>query len=100
MTQSESSQPAAERYSAAEIEQAVSDLEGIRVVIRSGRNDHKYVKPDDFKRRAANNSTVSEWIDLRLEPILQGAEVEVVRGDGSIAPRQTTLDTVRKSYIQ
>lgn len=85
--------------SAVEIERTVSDLEGICIVIRAKRGQRGF-QPYAYQRRSAGNITVNEWIALRLEPILNGAELEVIRGDGSIAPRQTTLDTVRKSYIQ
>ena len=79
-----------------EIEQAVLDLEQIRIVIRAPIKE----KLGDFSydRKAAGTTTVSEWLDQRIKPIIEGADVAVVDGTGVTPNGRTSMATLRKSY--
>ena len=85
-------------YTPAEIEYAVSTLELIRVVIRRKRNERIYEKNYDFERKASNNSSIGDWIETRLKPIIGDDEVEVIDGYGAIIPLHTKMQKLRESY--
>lgn len=58
---------------------------------RSGMPSYPYV-------RASADSTVADWIDRRFKASYPGFDVEVLKGDGSVASGHTRLSTVRSSY--
>ena len=63
------------------------------------RGDQLNVRNYNFKRRAKNNLTVKEFIGARLRRFEQyGWTGQVVRGDGSTAHGDTSLENVRDSY--
>lgn len=51
-----------------------------------------------FEKKARGDTTVGEWQKNRAEKTYKGAEVVVLKGDGSVAGKNTKLSTVRKSY--
>jgi hypothetical protein len=79
-----------------QIETAVFKLEQIRIVVRAPTSTK--LGDFDYDRKAANGSSVSEWIDTRLKPILNGHDVVVVNGTGHLPHGKTRLDNLRKSY--
>lgn len=66
----------------------------------SGRDirDDRTGLPNYPYRRASADSTVASWIDGRFKRTFPGFEVEVLRGDRSVADHRTLLSTVRRSY--
>ena len=85
-------------YTPAEIEYAISTLELIRVVIRRKRNERIYEKNYDFERKFSNNSSIRDWIETRLRPIIGDDEVEAIDGYGAIIPLHTKMQKLRESY--
>lgn len=80
----------------ADLEQTVFDLEEVRIVVRAPMN----ATLDDFTwvRKAAGTASVSEWLEQRIKPLLRGAGVAVVAGDGTIPHGRTKMSTLRASY--
>lgn len=82
--------------SAREFEDAVLELEGVRIVLRCPTNQSF---PDyNYDRMAANNATIGEWLDARILHRLGGVEVAVVDGLGASPVRRMKLSTLRNSY--
>jgi hypothetical protein len=81
-----------------EIEQAVFELEEIRVVIRTGLRDQL----GDFlyERRAAGNTSIAEWLEQRITPIVGKLPVVVVDGTGALPHGRTKLENLRASYAK
>jgi hypothetical protein len=79
-----------------EIEQAVFDLEEIRIMIRAPANaklgDYQYA------RKAAGNASVSEWLEQRIYPITGDHPVVVVDGRGQIVHGRLHMENLRASY--
>lgn len=81
---------------ATEIENMVFELEEVRIVIRATWNQEL----GDFKydRKAANTTSVSEWLDQRIRPLLNGHDVVVINGSGELPHGRTRMDRLRQSY--
>lgn len=82
--------------SAREFEDAVMDLEGVRIVLRcpTGQQFPEY----NYDRMAANNATIGEWLEARIFHRVGGVEVAVVDGLGATPVRRMKLSTLRNSY--
>ena len=81
---------------ASELEEAIWDLETIRVVIRDTSNARLSCYP--YMNAANQNWTLQRWLSNRVEPQLNNQDVVIVDGYGNIPVRQTKLGTVRSSY--
>lgn len=79
-----------------EIEQAVFDLDEIRIVIRAKTSED--LGSYTYSRKAAENTSVSEWLEQRIKPIVNSHGVVVVDGRGNIPHGRTKLSRVRRSY--
>ena len=79
-----------------ELESKIFFLEGIRVIIRSNRDnfeDYLYV------RKCPDNTPIKDFIDTRISGLLEQGEVAVViNGYGEIPNIRTHIGTVRASY--
>ena len=79
-----------------EFESRVFSLEGIRIIIRSSRNefeDYSYV------RKCPDNTSIKDFLDTRISWLLkEGENVTVVNGYGEIPNIRTHIGTVRASY--
>lgn len=82
--------------SASELERQIFDKEEIKVVIRTSRSTE--FPPYDFQRKAALNTSVSEWMETRVKPLVGDVEVEIIKGDGSTPHGRTNIEKVRNSY--
>lgn len=85
-----------ESVSASELERQIFEKEEIKVVIRAPRS--KMFKPYDFQRKAASNTSISEWLETRIKPLLENCEIEIIKGDGSSPHGRTNVENVRSSY--
>ena len=81
---------------ASELERQIVQLEEIKVVIRCPRN--QLFPAYNYQRKAAGNTSVTEWLEARIKPLIGTAEVDVIKGDGNAPHGRTLLDTVRESY--
>lgn len=79
-----------------EIEQAVFELDEIRIVIRAGTNTQ--LGSYQYARKAAENASVAEWLEQRIKPITKGHGVVVIDGNGNVPHGRTRLSTLRASY--
>ncbi len=79
-----------------EFENAVWEVEGIRIAVRAprGSKGKKYA----FKKGNPSKHTVQKWLDGRVSERLGDHEVVVINGAGQIVPGQTLMETVRDSY--
>ena len=79
-----------------EFEEAVWQLESIRLVIReaSGAEVDDY----DYERAARSDHSVTEWLRNRIHTRLEGREVTVVNGYGEVPHGRTRLDNLRETY--
>jgi hypothetical protein len=78
-------------------EKQVEDIEGITIVIRapSGTQVESY----DYDRKAADSSSIGDWLKNRITPKIGELEVKILEGDLE-SPRRNSkkLETVRQSY--
>lgn len=84
--------------SATELERQIFELEEIRVVIRSNKStqysNYKYT------RKAASNTSITDWYLARLKPIIGEDEATIIDGNGNTPHGRTNIETVRNSYIR
>lgn len=78
------------------LEEKIFELEEIVVTVRAPSG----VMVDDyeFERKAAGTSSVSDWLEGRVKPLLGGHEVVVINGDYTTPHGRTKLNTLRGSY--
>ena len=75
---------------------SASELEEIKVVIRAPRS--QMFNSYDFQRKSASNTSISEWLETRIKPLLEDSEIEIIKGDGSSPHGRTNIENVRSSY--
>lgn len=85
-----------EEISVSEFERQVFDKEGVRIVIRASRS--RTLPSYSYQRKAAGDTTCTEWQEARLKPILKEIEFEVVKGDGNVPHGRMKMDSLRNSY--
>lgn len=84
------------KISATDLESQVFEKEQIRVVIRA-HSDERF-EPYTFERKAANNTSVSDWMENRLRKCIGDADAEIIKGDGTRPHGRTNMETLRNSY--
>lgn len=83
---------------AKEFVEKVELLEGIVIALWTDENTP--VEDYDYQRQAANNISISDWIEGRIKPKIGNISVRIVDGKHSAPHRGQRLDTLRKSYLQ
>lgn len=79
-----------------EFENQIFSLEGIRVVIRTNRNDFNDYT---YVRRCPDNTSIIDFLNTRINPFLRSGETAfVINGYGEIPNVRTHIGTVRRSY--
>jgi hypothetical protein len=81
----------------------IADIEGFDIIVKY---DGVPVPPTDngvlgsypYEKMANSAWTVADWKAKRFEATYVGFSCDVLREDGSIAPGQARLDSVRESY--
>lgn len=80
-----------------DLERQIFELEEIKVVVR-GKKDTQF-DPYNYSRKAAVNTSITEWYNTRLKPILgNDYDAEIVDGNGNNPHGRTNIETVRNSY--
>lgn len=84
-----------------ELEERILELE--EVVIRVRAPHHTLVndyagKDGTYERKAAGTTSVSDWLEQRIKPSLNGLECSVINGDYATPHGRTKLSTLRDSY--
>lgn len=81
-----------------EIEQAVFELEEVRIAIQAP------TKVDmggfEFQRKSAGNTSITEWLRQRIYPLTGGHGVTVIDGTGAIPNGRTKMETLRSTYAR
>lgn len=80
-----------------DLEQAILDLEEVRIVIRAPLNTQFGFYA--YARKAAGTTSIAEWLEQRVLPITGGHPVAVVDGQGVSPNRRTRMSTIRASYV-
>lgn len=81
----------------------IVNREGFDVIVMRGRQavnvrDNGLMGAFGFGRILKNTATVADWKRGRFERTYPGLSCDVLMGDGTTAPGQATLRTVRASY--
>ena len=79
-----------------EFEENVLEIEEVHIRIRASVNTE--VRDYAYQRRAANNMSVTEWLNGRIFPCLGNLEVAIIDGHYQHPHGNTTMDTLRQSY--
>ncbi len=81
-----------------EFEDAILQIEGIVLRVRAGTGEE--IENYSFQRKAANNISITEWLEQRVKPLLNGFQVDVISGEHVSPHGRTNLGTLRDSYIR
>jgi hypothetical protein len=81
-----------------ELEQAVFDLEEVRIVVRASPKDDLGPEVFDYDRKAAGNTSISDWLEQRIKPLTNGHAVVVIDGTGALPHGRTRMEKLRDSY--
>ncbi len=84
------------KISVAEFEAKVLEKEEIVIKVRAPASTQ--VEDYNYDRKAAGTQSVSDWLEGRIKPALDGHEVVVIDGDYTTPHGRTKLDRLRKSY--
>lgn len=87
------------KVSATDLERQIYEKEEIRVVIRSQKNS--MFDEYGYDRKAAANTSMMDWYNTRLKPILgEKIDAEIIDGTGSNPHGRTQIEKVRNSYAE
>lgn len=78
------------------LEALVFEKEDIRIVVRAPIRTT--VKDFTFERRAADSTSVEDWLNSRIRPLIGDYEVVVVPGNAFNVHPRSTLSLIRNSY--
>ncbi len=84
------------KISIQQFEEKVRSLEEIKIVIRAPSGT--MVEDYDYTRKAAGNSSLTDWLEGRIKPFIGANEYSVISGEYATPHGRTKLDTLRKSY--
>ncbi|WP_323142361.1 hypothetical protein [Massilia phyllosphaerae] len=84
------------KISVREFEQKVLEREEVVLIVRAAASETVY--DYDYARKAAGTTSVSDWLEQRIKPCLEGKEFMIVSGDHSHPHGRTKLETLRNSY--
>lgn len=79
-----------------EFEQAVYELEEVRIVVRAPWK--KDLGDYGYERAASGNVSVTDWFNTRIGPALDNEQVVIIDGNGAIPHGRTKMSTLRASY--
>lgn len=79
-----------------ELEAKILEREEVVVVIRAPSST--VVGDYDYERKAAGNTTVTDYIEGRLKPCIGNNEFAIINGDHTNPHGRTKLSTLRDSY--
>lgn len=79
-----------------ELEEAIEEVEGFRVVFRARKNQEAGDYP--YQRAAIETWSISDWINSRLTDAQQALGISVVDGYGREPHGNTQLSTIRETY--
>ncbi|MEG2164628.1 MAG: hypothetical protein RRY55_09175 [Bacteroidales bacterium] len=80
------------------MEREIFEIEEIRVVIRAEKS--KLFDNYSYQRKAAGNTSITDWYNTRLKPLISAYEATVIDGNGNVPHGRTNIETVRDSYVK
>lgn len=87
------------KVSATELERQIFEKEEIKLVIRAPRNT--MFEDYDYERKSSVNTSITEWYNNRLKPILgSDYDADVIDGFGTNPHGRTGIEKVRNSYAE
>jgi hypothetical protein len=81
-----------------ELEEEVFDKDEIRIVVRARANTD--LGDYSYERKAAENTSLSDWLEQRIEPLTGDNPVIVIDGSGRVAHGRTRLGVIRATYFR
>ena len=90
--------PAIELVPASELERQIFEVEEVRVIIRAPRSST--FPPYPYQRKSSSSTSVSDWLEQRIKPLLGEIQVDVIKGDGNCPHGRTNMETLRNSYAK
>ena len=85
------------KISTTDLERQIFEKEEIRVVIRAPKNAE--FDPYTYDRKAASNTSITDWCNNRLKPILGDEyDADIIDGYGNNPHGRTKIEKVRNSY--
>lgn len=79
-----------------ELEAKVLEREELVLVVRAPAST--LVDDYDYERKAAGNTSVTDYVDGRLKPCVGDLEFTIINGDHTSPHGRTKLSTLRDSY--
>lgn len=79
-----------------EFEKRVLEVE--EVVIRVRANTSTDIGDFDYQRQAGGGTSVSDWLEKRINPLLNGHEASIIDGGYARPHGRTLMKTLRSSY--
>lgn len=87
------------KISATDLERQIFEKEEIRVVIRVRKNEE--FEEYAYDRKAASNTSMTDWYNNRLKPILGDKyDADIIDGYGNNPHGRTKFEKVRNSYAE
>lgn len=81
-----------------EFERKVLELEEVSITIRAASSEQ--VPDYTYARKAAATMSITDWVDNRIKPNLQGLEFAVINSEyiAETPHGRTKMETLRSSY--
>ena len=87
------------KISALEFEAKVFETEDVVIKLRCPHNQR--VDDYDFLRRAAGNTSVTDWLESRIISRIGDVGCDIIEGNTYQRPHgRTNMDTLRQSYVK
>ena len=87
------------KISATDLERQIFEKEEIKVVIRAKKNTE--FDEYNFDRKASVNTSITDWYNTRLKPILgENYDADIIDGFGNNPHGRTKIENVRNSYAK
>ena len=84
------------KISVAEFEAKVLEKEEIVIKVRAPSGEK--VLDYNYDRKAAGNQSITDWLERRIKPLLEGKEVVIIDGDYTTPNGRKKLDRLRSGY--
>ena len=84
------------KVSATDLERQIFENEEIKVVIRCSKET--LFDEYNYDRKAAVNTSITDWYNTRLKPIIGNYDADIIDGYGTNPHGRTGIEKVRNSY--
>jgi hypothetical protein len=79
-----------------EFEEKVLSKEEVVLIVRAPANQQ--VQDYEYERKAAGNSSITDWIEQRVRPCIGTLEFTIINGAYAHPHGRTKLETLRNGY--